>query len=86
MIDDLNNLIGKKVVGIYGHVRDNRSKLAKDASYILFDDGETVLELEEQDYYSYHDCSGSARILTVRKDPVHWKNVKDETGTIRKVK
>jgi len=86
MKDDLNNLIGKKVVGVYGHVQDNRSKLATSAAYILFDDEETILELEEQDYYSYHDCSGSARILTVRKDPIFWKNIKDEVGTIRKVK
>ena len=39
---------------------------------ILFDDGKTYIHLEEQDYYSYHDCSISARLINVVEDQKQW--------------
>ena len=38
----------------------------------MFDDGETYIELEEQDYYSYHDCSSSARHINIFKDKLSY--------------
>ena len=70
-----NNIIGLlnagKIVSIKSWITDKD----RNAAYILFSDKETVLELEEQDYYSYHDCSSSARILNVRKDTNLWNEI-----------
>lgn len=38
------------------------------------------MELEEQDYYSYHDCSFSARNLYVEQDANMWKRVSTNRG------
>ncbi len=69
----IQQLIGMKIVAIKGHIpeRDKRKKPQNQripAEYILFDDGETYIELSEQDYYSYHDCSSFAREIHVLKD------------------
>lgn len=50
-----------------------RKYMARNAEIILFDDGQTYLTLEEQDYYSYHDCAPSARHLEVRQDKEQWE-------------
>ena len=39
---------------------------------VLFGDRETYMKLEEQDYYCHHDCSSSARIITVCRDAEAW--------------
>lgn len=61
-----NELVGRSVVALRGHKykRDGRVRSA----YILFDDKETVLSLDEQDPYTYHDCNHSARELSLVKD------------------
>jgi hypothetical protein len=51
-----------------------KAKKDKTAYCMLFEDGKTIMELEEQDPYTYHDCNYSARILTVFQDEVSWKN------------
>jgi hypothetical protein len=44
---------------------------------MLLDDNETFIELEEQDYYSFHDASTSARQISVRTNKDHWKRIKE---------
>ncbi len=76
---ELKKIIGKKVVAIKGYnsrQNDRRVKYPKiKPDYILFDDGETYIELEEQDYFSYHDCSITARQIIVWKDKERWNNI-----------
>jgi hypothetical protein len=76
---ELKEIIGKKVVAIKGHNskwNDKRVKHPKiEPGFILFDDGETYIELEEQDYYSYHDCSFSARTLIVWQNKERWNKM-----------
>lgn len=67
----LGKIIGKKVVTIRGEVQEKYVE----PKYILFDDGKTYIELEEQDYYSYHDCSSMARILNIREDAEMWNMI-----------
>lgn len=47
----------------------------KGLHYILFEDGKTYLEFDEQDYYSYHDCSFSAREITFRQNAELWSQM-----------
>jgi hypothetical protein len=51
-----------------------KSNKSKTAYCILFEDGRTIMELDEQDPYVYHDCNHNARILTVFQDEEIWKN------------
>lgn len=62
---ELKELVGKKIVAIKGCNHGIKDIVTE---YILFDDNETILYLREQDYYDYHDCSSSARELSVIKD------------------
>jgi hypothetical protein len=74
MRDDLKLLIGKKIL------RTVASNGYTNATAILFDDGKTFIHLEEQDYYCYHDCSSSARIMDIRENEQEWNfynNLKD---------
>ena len=71
MMNNIHTIINKKVIAIKSLCLDKRKKYY-DADYILFDDGETYIQLEEQDYYSYHDCSLSARHINVMKDKGFW--------------
>ena len=75
---DMSKIIGLKVVAIKGHNTDRRVKKCIEPSYILFSDGKTYMELEEQDYYSYHDCSFSARNLCVFEDAGMWERIYTE--------
>lgn len=79
-----SSLIGKKIVAYRGHIPD-AGKFGVDPTkiyidFILFDDNETYLQLEEQDPYDYHDCARSARILNIRKDAELWKRLFEQTG------
>ncbi len=67
---ELKKIIGKKVHSVKGALENKKQKYVE-AKYILFDDGETYIELEEQDY-SYHDCASYARILHVYNDKKVW--------------
>lgn len=55
----MGSLIGKTIVAIKGHPGNISKKIRPE--YILLDDGETYLELEDQDPYTYHDHSSSAK-------------------------
>ncbi len=66
----LDFLVGKKVLAVKAQARAKGKYL--EPAFILFDDQLTILELQEQDYYSYHDCSQSARILELYMDNEKW--------------
>lgn len=66
------DIIGLKISAIKGNTPENKKLKKVDVCYVLFDDGETYLELEEQDYYTYHDCSSVARLLNIYKDKEMW--------------
>ena len=71
----LKNIIGKKVVAIKGFRTDMRRKKNFTAEYILFDDGETYIELEDQDGYTYHDCDSDAKIIRIRQNKKAWEDM-----------
>ena len=64
---DMKRIIGLKVHGIKTLDKN------KEPGIILFDDGETYMELSEQDYFSYHDCATSARHVYVYSDKQMWE-------------
>ena len=71
----MNRLIGLKVVDIRGFLNDKRKTKYIEPQYILFSDGQTYIELEEQDYYSYHDCSQSARLINIQVNEERWLQI-----------
>ena len=74
----LFEIVGLKVVAVKGWRTDMRKKKRFEPQWILFDDGETYIELEEQDYYSYHDCSSIARELIVLQDKKRWQQMMED--------
>lgn len=77
---EMNQIIGKKVVAIKGFTMKKKTPQKVKPRYILFDDEETFLELSEQDYYSYHDCSAAARIVDVVINDVQWEDIMKNTN------
>jgi len=71
---ELNKIIGKKVLTLRGY-KERKNQKNIEVTYILFDDKETFIYLEEQDYYSYHDCSTSARHIGVEQNKEKWNNI-----------
>ena len=65
---DLGKIIGHKVTAIKGYRADSRKSRWIEPRYIFFDTDEFFIVLEEQDYYSHHDCSGCARHVEIRTD------------------
>lgn len=47
----------------------------KSCEYILFDDLQTFIILSEQDDYTYHDCSSSAREIEIIKSREMYKDI-----------
>lgn len=76
---DITRLLGKRIHRILGIPTDRRSNTVT-ARYIMFDDRETYVVLDEQDYYAYHDCSYSARLIDVRKDKKDWARLDTDTA------
>ena len=66
-------LIGLKVVAVKGFRTDMRRKKHFSPQYILFDDGKTYIELEDQDYITYHDCATSAKHISIMQSEASWK-------------
>lgn len=69
-MNKLEKLIGltvEKVIIIPG------STHLTDREVILFTDGKTVMECEEQDPYTYHDMSYTAREIDIYENSVRWK-------------
>jgi len=64
----LFDLIGLKVVAVKGETkRMNTNPKNIDPEYIFFDDGETFIHIEDQDYHEYHDCDASAKNIQIVK-------------------
>lgn len=72
----IGNIVGLSIVTIKSDNLDKR-KRCKEPTWILFNDKKTFISLEEQDYYTYHDCDSSARILRIVQDPIQWKHLKE---------
>lgn len=71
----LENIIGAKIVAIKAFELDKRRKKHLEPIFILLNDGQTFIELTEQDYYDYHDCASYARILTTHIDKNRWVQI-----------
>ena len=76
----IKDLIGLTVVAVKGYKTSNSKVVSPE--FILFNDGETIMDLEEQDCYTYHDCASYARIITVSKNKVRYDNIINNTDTI----
>lgn len=69
----IKDLIGLTIVAVKGYKILNSKKVPSE--FILFSDGETIMDLEEQDYYTYHDCSSYARVITVSKNKERYDSI-----------
>lgn len=69
----IKDLIGLTIVAVKGYKILNSKRVPSE--FILFSDGETIMDLEEQDYYTYHDCSSYARTITVSKNKKRYDNI-----------
>lgn len=77
------DLVGLKITAFRGQVWDDREQSVP-LEFILFNDEATFIEVCEQDYYEYHDCSHSARHLTLRRDAAQWGRMFRQEGVFRK--
>jgi hypothetical protein len=74
----LKEIINKKVVAIKGfRLRKDLRKKNEffEPVYILLDDRRTLISFDEQDYYTYHDCSTKARHIEVIKNKKLWNEI-----------
>lgn len=69
----LETLVGKKITFLGCRKPKRKTDLMK-IEYIFFDDGETFISLEDQDYYSYHDCDESAKVILLQKNKDLYNN------------
>ena len=69
----IKDLIGLTIVAVKGYKILNSKRVPSE--FILFSDGETIMDLEEQDYYTYRDCSSYARVITVSKNKERYDNI-----------
>lgn len=70
----LGMLKGKTILAFIP-AEERKDHMYDEKAFLLADDGKTVVEFHEQDYYSYHDCSTSARECEVYENSVIWKAV-----------
>lgn len=68
---EMGQIIGKSVEKVRGY-KGRKNQKYIEPTHILFNDGETFVKLNEQDYYSNHDCAFNARIINVYKDAGEW--------------
>jgi len=69
------DIIGLKIVAVKGipnRYQTKKQNKTVPTQYVLFDDGETFMRLDEQDYYTYHDCNSSAMELNISKSKEMW--------------
>jgi hypothetical protein len=72
----LLDIVGLKVVAIRGwNPTPKREPKFVVVEYILFDDNKTYIDLESQDYHTYHDCSTDAKEITVYCDEVRYTQI-----------
>ena len=71
---ELGQILNKKAEKIRGFkTRKNQKDITP--TFILFDDGETFIDLEKQDGFTFHDCDHNARIICVQKDKRLWHRI-----------
>lgn len=73
----IKDIIGLKVQCIRGY-KSRKNSARVEPAFIMFDDGKTYIELEEQDYFTYHDCSPCALELQVKRGAEYWKEIMDD--------
>jgi len=72
---EMEKIRGLKVIALKGGgYRDKRFKDIE-VKYILFSDKRTYIELEEQDYYTFHDFSSYARYVNIHSNEEEWKRI-----------
>jgi NAD kinase len=76
---EIRKIIGLKIVAIKSIRTDRRKKRGFTPDFILFDDGATFIELDDQDYITYHDCSYTAKHINVYQDSDRWERMMNET-------
>ena len=74
---ELMELIGLKVFALKGDFGKKTKRIT--LRYILFSDKKTYLRFDEQDPYSYHDCSPSARHMELLQGRSQWEDIFSET-------
>jgi len=81
MRSNLDAILGLKVLTIRGERSfscGGRRSTAKHGflpCYILFNDKKTYIQFTTQDYGTYHDCDGRARVIDVRNDAHIWATI-----------
>jgi len=65
-------LIGLKIIACKKY---EKNKYADSPKFIFFNDGKTFIELDDQDYYTYHDCSSSAKEIKIFQDEQTYNNL-----------
>ena len=73
---EIYELAGLRVKEIRGF-RESPTKriMGFKAQYILFTDGKTFIEFEDQDYHDFHDYDSSAKVMTIVSDKKQWSNI-----------
>jgi hypothetical protein len=68
-------ILNKKIAKLVNtNEKEYRCKKAKEELIaICFDDGKTFLEIKDQDYYDYHDCDSSAKVITIFQNEEIWE-------------
>jgi hypothetical protein len=75
----MQNIVGLKVTAVRGIMSSDDKRGHIYPRFILFGDMETYIELEEQDYYDFHDCSSSARDIIIKKNKKMWWTIFKDT-------
>ena len=73
----MSEIIGLKVVAIKGFSSGNKKI---EPQFILFSDGKTYIEFSEQDEYAYHDCSLSARHISIIQNERQFVEIMRQAG------
>jgi len=76
VLTNFNKILNKRVIALKGLKYAYKDSV--EVLWILFDDGETFISLTEQDKYDFHDCSNSARQISIGVDEERWKDLMNE--------
>lgn len=71
-MSELQKIVGLKIKAVRGGKTRKNQKKYITAEFICFSDKKTILRLEDQDGYTYHDHSGSAKELRVEENAELW--------------
>ena len=74
----IEKILGKKIIAAKTYNSDKRRKKNFHAEYLLFDDEQTFIEIDDQDYYAFRNCDGNAKIFNIMENPEKWKTLMTE--------